>query len=218
MPFDLGHFLTTNSSAVFALAGALGGGILSFVGSMLLKRREFNLSLSGKLLERRISAHENVLAAASELRVMMPLGGASGTGEMRRAPQVMSSREILENWLGRFTQLRLGDSWLSTETKREVNFVQDYLVTLHMYLEGVDSDAFPGLGEIIRQDFIDLSSSLEKNAFKFFEKGVRKLRPDSPEKWHKYELKETNRRLSITLLVKNHKAFSALRVTDNRDK
>ena len=41
MDFDWGKFLTEHASAIFALAGALGGGILSFIGALLLKEREF---------------------------------------------------------------------------------------------------------------------------------------------------------------------------------
>lgn len=208
MQFDWGQFLTVHASAIFALVGALGAGVLSFLGGILLKRQEFNLSMSGKLLDRRISAHEKVIALATEMRVMIAIGGVSATGEFNRTPQIMLSREIFEDWFTRFTQLCLeGTSWLSTETKREVNLVQDYLVTLNMYLEGVASDEFPALGGIIRQDFVDLSSALEKKAFKFFEHGIRKLQPDSLNKWHKYKLPETKRRLNSTLLLKNFSVF-----------
>lgn len=214
MQIDWGQFLTANASAMFALAGALGGGILSFFGALLLKRREFNLAMSGKLLERRIAAHERVIALAVEMRVMAALGGESETGEVRRTPQIMMSREVFEDWFTRFTQLCMeGTSWLSTETKREVNFVQDYLVTLHMYLQNVPSGDFSRLGEIIRQDFVDLSSALERRSFRFFERGIRKLRLDGLQKWHKYKRPETERRLRATALVKNQVAFAELRIT-----
>jgi hypothetical protein len=206
------QFLSANASAIFALVGALGGGILSFVGALLLKKRDFSLATSGKLLDRRIAAHENVVALATEMRVMVALGGVSEAGEVRRAPQVMISREVFEGWFTRFTQLSLsGTSWLSTATKREVNFVQDYLVTLNMYLEHVSSDRFLVLGELIRQDFVDLSSSLEKTAFKFFQSGVRKLKPDSLNKWHKYKRAETEKRLESTALVNHQSAFARAR-------
>jgi hypothetical protein len=206
------QFLSANASAIFALVGALGGGILSFVGALLLKKRDFRLATSGKLLDRRIAAHENVVALATEMRVMVDLGGVSEAGEVRRAPQVMISREAFEGWCTRFTQLSMsGTSWLSTATKREVNFVQDYLVTLNMYLEHVSSDRFLVLGELIRQDFVDLSSSLEKAAFKFFQSGVRKLKPDSLNKWHKYKRAETEKRLESAALVNHQIAFAQAR-------
>lgn len=218
MQFDWNQFVTANASAIFALGGALGGGFLSFIGAIALKRREFNLSMSGKLLERRISAHEKVITLATEMRVMVGLGGLSATGEVKRAPQIMMSREALEKWFNRFARLFLdGTTWLSPETKRELNLVQDYLVTLNVYLEGVASADFPALGELIRQDFIDLSLSLEKKAFKFFERGIRKLRLDSLDKLQKYRLVETERRLHDTSLLKNHDAFTTAAQTNGQN-
>ncbi len=218
MDYDWGYFIYNNSSAIFALIGALGGGILSFIGALLLKKREFNLAISRSIIERRIGAHEKVIALATEIRVMVGLGGLSESGEVRRAPQIMLSRDIFEGWFTRYAQLCMeGTSWLSTLTKREVNYVQDYLVTLHMYLEGVPSDKYPELGRLIRQDFIDMSSSLEKKAFQFFEKGIRRLKPDSLDEHHKYERSETERRLNATSLLLNYSAFTAAKGgTDGR--
>jgi hypothetical protein len=78
----------------------------------------------------------------------------------------------------------------------------------------VPSDTFLQLGELIRQDFVDLSSSLEKKAFQFFQTGIRKLRPDSLNQWHKYKRPETERRLGSTLLVKHRDAFSLAKTDD----
>jgi len=215
MDFDWSCFVDENASAIFALAGALGGGVLSFIGALLLKKREFSLAVSSKILDRRIDAHEKVIALATEMRVMVGLGGVTESGEVRRSPQIMMSRETFEDWFTRFTQLSMeGTSWLSTSTKREVNFVQDYLITLHLYLENVPSERFQGLGEMIRQDFIDLSASLEKKAFLFFQKGIRKLQPDNLDEWHKYDRSETERRLHATSLLLNHAEFTKEKVNE----
>lgn len=208
MEYDLLKFLTTNASAFFALVGALGGGFLSFFSALILKKREFNLNISGKLLDKRIISHENVISLATELRVMVALGGETASGEVRRAPKIMFSRDSFEDWLAHFTQTGLtGTSWLSYDAKREINFVQDYFVTLHMYLENVPSEKFLELGELLREDFIRLSSSLEKKAFSFFQSGVRKLKPDRLDKWHKYKREVTESRLSSTALIRNHPTF-----------
>jgi hypothetical protein len=50
-----------NSSAVFALFGAGGRAFLLFLGSWLLRKRDYDLHLWEKLLDRRISAHEAVV-------------------------------------------------------------------------------------------------------------------------------------------------------------
>lgn len=62
------QFLSENASAIFALIGALGGAVLSFIGALLLKKRDFSLATGGKLLDRRIAAHESVAALATEMR------------------------------------------------------------------------------------------------------------------------------------------------------
>jgi hypothetical protein len=207
MDYDLGKFLTTNASAIFALIGVLGGGLLSFFGALLLKKREFNLTVFGKMLDRRIAAHESVISLAIKLRVMVPLGGVSSTGEVRRAPEIMISRSTFDDWLVNL--------WLSYDAKREINLVQDYFVTLDKYLENVHSDKFLELGELIRVDFISLSSSLEKKAFAFFQVGIRKLQPDNLDKGHKYQLSETESRLRVTALVMNEAAFIQARNANN---
>jgi hypothetical protein len=121
MPSELLLFLRENASAVFGLLGAVGGGVLSFLAALVLRRRDFNLQVWTKLLERRIAAHENVIAVATEMRVMVALGGTDEGGEVRRAPQVLLSKEEFERWFTRFTQLtQEGTSWLTTETKRDL--------------------------------------------------------------------------------------------------
>lgn len=217
MPSDWATFFSANASAIFALVGALGAGALSAATAFIVKRREFDLSLTAKLFERRIAAHEKVIEIATEMRVMVPLGGSTTDGEVRRAPNVMMSRESFDDWLASFTQRSLGGtSWLSTNAKRELNLVQDYLLTLHMHLGGVPNERYPDLGALIRQDFIDLSSSLEKQSFEFFRTGVRQLQLDSLDKWHKYERKETERRLGETALGKNFETFAQSRARDAR--
>jgi hypothetical protein len=51
MPPDFLQFLSANSSAVFGLIGAIGGGILSFFASFALKKRDFNLQMWSKLFD-----------------------------------------------------------------------------------------------------------------------------------------------------------------------
>jgi hypothetical protein len=206
---NIQQFITEHASAVFALLGVLGGGLLSFFGSLLLKKRDFNLRLWDKLIERRIKAHENVMALAVEMRIMVPIGGVDQDGDVRRAPQVLISKEEFDRWLTRFTQLSMeGTTWLTTDAKRELNFAQDYLVTLHQSISGIPSEKYLAVGNIIRGDFIDISSSLEKKSFEFFESGIRKLKLDSLNKWHKYKRPVTESRLKQTALLRNWETIS----------
>lgn len=205
---EIEQFINANASAIFGLLGALGGGILSFVASLLLKRSEFSLQLRSKIIDRQIAAHERILKLAQEMRVMVSAGTFGIDGEVARGPRILLSKDEFESWFTRFTEQQLeGSTWLTTGTKREVAFVQDYLVTLHIHLADVPSEKYFDLAQLIRQDFIALSSSLEKAAFSFFESGIHRAKPDSLSDWHKYKRLVTEHRLTSTALLQNIAAF-----------
>lgn len=205
-------FLSDNASAVFGLMGALGGVFLTFITGWVLKKRDYDLRLWDRLLERRIASHDDLMQVANEMRMMASLRGVDETGEVARTPQVLVSREVFEGWMRRAIEKLVGGAaWLTTSAKREANLIQDYLVTLHLYLEGVPSSRFEEVGTIVRQDFIMLSSSLEKVAHAFFKKGVRKLQVGNLDDWHKYPREETERRLKDTQLLVRSKNIVAMR-------
>jgi hypothetical protein len=208
---SLSEFFRDNASAVFALLGAAGGGLLSFLGSWLLRKREYDLRLWEKLLDRRVSAHEAVILTALEMRVMVPSGRIDKQGDAIRAPSVLLSRETFEEWF-QCAQHRTasGTTWLTVTAKRELNFVQDYLLTLYMHLQKVPSAEYPLLGVIVRDDFVKLSSELEKCAFLFFESDIRKLKAADLRSWHKYPHEETQRRLKETNLIRRCDEVAAL--------
>ena len=208
MDIDTQKFLSENASAIFGVLGVLVGGALSFVAALTLKRREFTLQVWERLLDRRIAAHEDVIALAVDMRVMTGLGGIADSGELRRAPDVMSSVDKFETWLTRFAgKSAERTTWLSTDSKRELNFVQDYLVSLHKLITSIPPEKCVLVGEAVRQDFIDMSAGLEKSAFSFFEEDVKKLKLDSLSRWHKYDRDETDRRLAGTVLFENWDAI-----------
>src|SRR5580658_3988558 len=127
-----GQFFQQNPSGVFALLGAAGGAFLSFLGSWSLRKREYDLRLWEKLLDRRISAHEGVIQTALEIRGMVPLGGVDTKGEVLRAPTVLQSKEVFEAWFQLATaRTAAGTTWLTVGAKRELNYIQDYLLTLY---------------------------------------------------------------------------------------
>ena len=87
------------------------------------------------------------------MRIMCPLGQVD-CGEVVRAPQVMMSQEAFDNWLAEFAEQSVPTTtWLSTPVKRELNFVQDYFVTLHTNLSGVPSEHFAKVGSFVSRLF-----------------------------------------------------------------
>ncbi len=193
------------NTAIVALIGVIIGAVLTGGINLLIawvtRNRDFNLKLWERFLDHRITAHEAVVSLALKMRFMCPLGTVQA-GEVVRAPQVMMSKDAFENWFAEFSVTSApATTWLSSPVKKELNFVQDYFVTLHTSLSEVSSERFPMVGALIRQDFIDLSSSLEQKAFQFFEVEARKRRLDDLKEHHKYPLEETTNRLHKTMLL-----------------
>jgi hypothetical protein len=203
------EFLTSNVAAVIALAGVLVGGLvtggISFFNAWVMRNRDFQLKLWERLLDRRIMAHEAVLEISLKMRLMVSFQRVDSAGELVRAPLVMRPKEEFDEWLGEFAEKSLpATTWLSTAVKRELNFVQDYLVTLHTKLADVSPQPqhCATVGMFIRQDFIDLSAELEKMTFKFFKSEMQALRLNDLTDWHKYPREETDKRLQNTALMR----------------
>jgi hypothetical protein len=212
------QFLQENASALFGLAGIFAGALLSFFAAWLLRKRDYDLRLWDKLLERRIDAHERLINVALEMRVMVSLGGVGEAGEIVRAPRVLRSQEVFEAWFTRAIEsVGTASTWLSIAAKREANLFQDYLVTLHIHLEHVPSDRYLTIGVIVRQDFIDISASLERVAFSFFGRDVRRLKLSNLNEWHKYPREHTEQRLKETQLLRRWNEVSQLAVRKDDD-
>ena len=204
-----------NTPAIIALLGVVVGSLLTgglaHWNAQAMRRRDLDLKLWERFLDRRITAHETIVAVALKMRVMVSAFEVDSCGELLRAPQVMISKEELDHWISEFAQTVLpATTWLSTSVKREIYFVQDYLATLNTKLSGVPSEHFAAVGSFVRQDFIDISDRLEKAAFEFFKAEARELRLNDLTEHHKYPLEETNRRLQNTVLLGRWKEIQVL--------
>lgn len=210
----MAEFLVHNAAAVLALFGVLLGGILtglwSFASGWIMRNRDLDLKIWEKLLDRRLAAHEAVIKLAKVLRRMVPLGRLDASREVVRAPAVMMSKEAFENWLSEFAEKSsFATTWLATPVKRELNFAQDYFVTIHTNLSGCNSQDYATVGAFVRQDFIDLSSQLEKMTYEVFLKEARKRRLADLSEWHKYPSSETRSRLQQTVLLSKWREIKA---------
>jgi|SRR5579859_1779107 len=94
--------------------------------------------------------------------------------------------------------------------KERTEFRAGLLITLYVNLSKVPSERFLEVGALIRQDFIDLSSSLEKITFQFFESEARKLHLGDLAENHKYALEETKRRLRRTIMLSKWREIEEL--------
>ena len=197
------QLILNNASAIFAILGTLAGAALTFFGTWILQNQEVKNRLLEKVLDRRIQAHENIIELSKLLRGMMSLGYEEKDGQLARTPAIMASKELFDEFLLKFYQKSTESStWLSTKVTREFNIVQDYLVNLYEFVRNIDSVNFPEIGRLIRQDFIDFSTNLEKLSFEFFTTDLTKLKLNDLSKWHKYPLEVTKTRLAETLFFR----------------
>ena len=195
-------FVSDNAAAVFGVGGVLLGGAGTFATSWLLQRADFKSSVWRSLLERSIAAHEATIQLALQLRVMGTLGDFDEDGNPVRLPMVLRSREDFESFFESSSLTVLQASpWLSLDALRLGYLVQDYVATLFGNTKGLSDEGLQMLGQIVRQDFVDLSSDLEVASHKYFAKEVYRRRLRDHEEWHKLPKSETEARLRATQLM-----------------
>jgi hypothetical protein len=211
----MNQIIRDNTSALIGVCGVVIGAVVTFLASWALRKRDYDLRLWDKLIDRRIDAHEKLINHAHQMRVMIARNGFDESGEVIRYPQVLSSRDVFEDWFAdTIRSIGSASTWLSTPAKCEANFLQDYLVTLHINLRSVPSSRFPDVGLIVRKDFIDMSSNLERISYIFFDRDVRKLRLNNLNDWHKYPRPQTEKRLNETNLLRQWSDVSQLGESD----
>jgi hypothetical protein len=204
-------FLSDNASAIFGIGGLLVGGGFGFLGNWLLRKRDYDLRAWGQLLDRRVEAHEQVMAIAGQMHLMGALGMRDDEGELERCPLILRSKEVFEEWFSdSAAKITRYSPWLTTEATREFYYVLDYLTTLHQNTLSVSDDHFLELGAILRKDFVDLSAGLERAGYAFFQKDIFRLKLRKGDAWHKYPRAETERRLEATQLIKEWDAIAKL--------
>lgn len=197
-------------AAIIALVGAAIGFISSQLVEFLRISKEAKLRQKEKLLERMISAHESVVALADRLMTVTPLKNVHDLPDNVALPvrgsSFLTSKESFGVLWDLFISTYSHQVWLSTDTLKELNYVQDYMVNLNAIVESVDDKELLRMSVIIRQDFIDLSGSLRKYAMDFLFSGALNMKIDSINyrKWHKYPRTITEKRLNNTLLMKNY--------------
>lgn len=102
------------------------------------------------------------------------------------------------------------NTWLSADLSRELHLFRDYLGNVQLNLREIGKNTTFELGYIIREDFIDFSTRIEKLAFRYYSSIARleKLKP--PENPY-YSNTEREARLQQTALAKRHEEITALR-------
>lgn len=203
--------LEQHATAISALLGtALGGGI-AFITSRAAARRDLKIRLFESVFQRRMDAHEQVLELCRRICTMVGAGGLDESGEVARHPAFLHSSEAFNQCFAQLSNALSNSHWFRAPLLRELNLFQDYLVTLNLHLEGTPEGAYPAVGGLIRQDFVDFAASIQERALLFFTDDLDRLDVLPPKAWHKFEKAETERRLSATQLLKRSSDIALLK-------
>lgn len=208
---DTVSFFDQYATAIFALLGIVVGGLLGILGNIFLSEKELRLRLLEKTLSRRIEAHESIIELSKSLRAVHGLDHLDADGELARFTAIMRTRAEFEQWWQYFYETFFRSStWLSTNVNRELNLFQDYLVNLRRYTVNATDEQMVAIGQIIRQDFVDFSSSIETKAFQYISKDLKKLIFNDLSEHHKYPLEETKERLAKTAMMTKANQLTAI--------
>ena len=202
---------------LFTIVGMGFGAFLTFLTSWLLKSRETKLKISGQFIEKRIEAHEKILELAKAMRATISTDRVNVEGMQITYPIIFSSKEQYQNWRSSYFLITNQYShWLGIEVTRELFFIQDYITNLDKRLEKAPDINYMQIGIILRNDFIDMATIIEKSVIKFFGKGWRNLKVEQPKGGHKYAKKITTKRLhELNLFTRHLELYKYLELEDS---
>ena len=184
---------------IIGIVGLVIGSILTFIFSSNLKSKETKLKISEKLIDKRIDAHEQVLKLAKLMRSSHTENLFNSAKELITYPLIFLTEDNYRDWRQNYFIITNEYShWLSISVLNELYYIQDYIVNLDKTLENVPEDNYKAIGIILKMDFIQMSSNLEKQVVEYFERGWSNL---SIKKKGSYKLPKNE---SLTRLGKSN--------------
>lgn len=157
---------------IIGLIGLIIGSILTFFFTSNIKNKETKLKISEKLIDKRIDAHEQVLKLAKLMRSSHTENQFNSEKELITYPLIFLTQDNYRDWRANYFLITNEYShWLTIPVLNELFYIQDYIINLDKTLENVHEENFKAIGIILKMDFIEMSTSLEKQVVKYFEKG-----------------------------------------------
>ncbi|MFA5297604.1 MAG: hypothetical protein WC389_05285 [Lutibacter sp.] len=161
---------------IIGIIGLIIGSILTFIFSSNLKSKETKLKISEKLIDKRIDAHEQVLKLAKLMRSSHTENQFNSAKELITYPLIFLTEDNYRDWRQNYFLITNEYShWLSISVLNELYYIQDYIVNLDKTLENVPEDNYKAIGIILKMDFIQMSTNLEKQVVEYFERGWSNL-------------------------------------------
>lgn len=162
----------------------LGAGITALVNWLSISK-ETKLRIQEKIFDRRISAHEEALRFSKLLRSTLSTKKADESGELITYPVYIHNRKNFDELINELYKVNnLNSHWFDSDIIQELKYIQDYLGNLDNQLELNSEELYPKIGTVVRNDFFEMSTSIEEKVLKFFRDDIYKikLQPKTGEK------------------------------------
>ena len=192
--------------SLIGLLGVIIGTVITAFISLKLKSKETKLRIIEKIFDKRIQAHENILVIIMTIRSVTSTEKIDESNNLISFPRSMTSSNSFTNYMNEtFLVFHQNSHWLNTDLEREFGFLQDYFISLSNKLKNASDLQVEKIGILVKQDFIDLASSLGKIAFDFFREDIYNMKINKHDEWHKYPKEKTFERMVKTYLFTKKK-------------
>lgn len=190
-----------SSPGIIGLVGVIIGSSISLIGNWIMTSREAKLRIAERIYDRRAKAHEGILEICQALRTTVSTEQADAKGNVMTYPAPLQSRYDLEELILSFSIIVNSNLHLiDIKVYRYLNFIQDYLASVHISLKSAPDAIYPEIALVLKQDFIDLAGELHDLTMEFFDKGSGVLNSKTKRGHHKYKRERTHQMLAKTRL------------------
>lgn len=198
--------------ALVGLLGVIIGLVFNYFSNSFLKSKEVKLRIIEKVFDKRLKAHEDILAIAKSLRTTVSLHTATDGINVDSYPGILHSNEVFTQFKYDFGVIVNSHShWISIELFRTLNYIQDYIENVSQTLLKKSEVNYPKFAVIVKDDFIGLAAELEFETMKFFDHDLYSVNLKTSKGHHKWPIEYSLERLKKTELLKNHKLIAEIK-------
>src|SRR5690606_33117917 len=163
------------------------------------------LKIKEKIFDKRIRAHEDILELAAMMRTTVSTNEKRADNVLITYPVIFSSKESFISFQTFFYQkVNPNTHWLSNDLSRELSAIQDYIATIKIAVEDINSKNLPLVGMYVRNDFVDFAATLENASMDFFKMDIIKLSLVPKKRFKNFSNEERQKRFQKSAYFQNY--------------
>jgi hypothetical protein len=187
--------MNTLPPEIIGLIGVAIGGLISLLTGVVTSLKEYKFRITEKLVDKRISAHEDIMSIAQQLRTSVSSDRLDSDGYFATYPIIFHNKETFDDYRFDFHGLYNPNiHWLGSKVNKELNYIQDYIENLAVICANVPSEKYPQIGLLVKHDIIEMAQNLQELTMLFFQKSAGSFKSEK-KAHHKYPQTETLNRL-----------------------